>query len=304
MNAFIAFLSQASLPEDCQRIFHGRGGRFPGAEHLCLDWYPPALLLTSFRELSETEISEVRTAIEAFWHRLQPDAPLNLVFQHRSGLGTRTELLCGDLPESHVITELGLKYLVHLLRGQNHGLFLDMREGRRFVREQAAGKKVLNLFSYTCAFSVAALAGGAEEVVNIDMAKGALSIGKQNHQLNGIEGRARFLGHDIFSSWGKLTRYGPYELVIADPPSNQKGSFIATKDYVRLLRRLPELVAPGGELLLCLNAPELGSDFLMQQVKDTAPSLEYIGRIANPAIYADIDEEKSLKVLHYRKADV
>lgn len=301
MNAFFEFMQQASLPEDCQRIFHGRGGRFVGAEHLCLDWYPPALLLTSFRELDEQELAEVRSAVESFWQRVSPQLPLNLVFQHRSGLGTRTELLSGELPETHVISELGLKYLVHLLRGQNHGLFLDMREGRRFVREHADGKKVLNLFSYTCAFSVAARAGGAEEVVNIDMAKGALSIGKQNHQLNGIDGGARFLGHDIFSSWGKLTRYGPYDLVIADPPSNQKGSFIATKDYVRLLRRLPELVAPGGDVLLCLNAPELGSDFLMQQVKDTAPALEFVGRVANPEVYADVDEEKSLKVLHYRK---
>lgn len=301
MQAFIDFLATAELPDDCRRMFHGRGGRYPGAEHLCLDWYAPALLLTSFCELSADELATAKAALEAFWQRVGEAAPLTLVYQYRSGAGTRTECLCGELPNDHVIEEQGLKFRVHLMRGQNHGLFLDMREGRRFVHEHARGKKVLNLFSYTCAFSVAALAGGATEVVNIDMAKGALSIGKQNHELNGLVGGARFLGHDIFSSWGKLTRYGPYDLVIADPPSNQKGSFIATKDYVRLLRRLPELVKEGGDLLLCLNAPELGSDFLMAQVAETAPSLAFVTRIANPAVYADVDEEKSLKVLHYQK---
>ncbi|MBT1445735.1 class I SAM-dependent methyltransferase [Shewanella sp. JM162201] len=308
MQGFIDFLATASLTEDCQRLFHGRGGRVAGAEHLCLDWFEPALLLTSFKELDEASVAALRDAITAFWHRCQreqntPDAPLNLVYQYRSGAGTRTELLCGALPETHIISEMGLKFQVHLLRGQNHGLFLDMREGRRFVREQASGKKVLNLFSYTCGFSVAALAGGAASVVNIDMAKGALAIGRQNHHLNAVASGAQFLGHDIFNSWGKLSRMGPYELVIADPPSNQKGSFIATKDYVRLLRRLPELVAPGGDVLLCLNAPELGSEFLLSQVAETAPTLEFIGRVANPPVYADIDEEKSLKVLHFRKTE-
>jgi len=144
-----------------------------------------------------------------------------------------------------------------VLRGQNHGLFLDMAEGRRWVRDHAAarstdryGLKVLNLFAYTCAFSVGALQAGARHVVNVDMSHGAIGVGQQNHQLNGITTGAAFLPHDIFSSWGKITRGGPYGLVIVDPPSYQKGSFVATKDYARLMRRLPDLLAPGGHALL------------------------------------------------------
>ena len=60
------------------------------------------------------------------------------------------------------------------------------------------------------------------------------------------------------------------------------------------------MLAPQGEVLLCLNAPELGCDFLMQQVANTAPQLSYVERIANPSVFADIDEQKSLKVLRYR----
>lgn len=160
---------------------------------------------------------------------------------------------------------------------------------------------MLNLFAYTCAFSVAALQGGAVQVVNVDMARGALALGQQNHHLNDLGAGAVFLAHDIFSSWGKITRAGPYDLVIADPPSYQKGSFVATKDYARLLRRLPGLLAPGGHALLCLNAPELGLDFLRQQVSKQAPEMAFVQRVANPAVFVDVDEERGLKVAVYRQ---
>jgi 23S rRNA (cytosine1962-C5)-methyltransferase len=154
---------------------------------------------------------------------------------------------------------------------------------------------VLNLFAYTCAFSVAALQGGAAQVVNIDMARGALATGQQNHQLNGLHG-ALFWPHDVFTTWGKIARHGPYDLVVADPPSYQKGSFVATKDYPRLMRRLPDLLRPGGHALLCLNAPELGMDFLVGNALKEAPEIRFVQRLANPPMFADVDAERALKV--------
>jgi len=88
--------------------------------------------------------------------------------------------------------------------------------------------------------------------------------------------------------------------VIVDPPSFQRGSFVATKDYARLMRRLPDLLAPGGHALLCLNAPELGLAFLQDQMREIAPELEFVERVANPAVFADVSQERSLKVLAYR----
>ncbi len=152
----------------------------------------------------------------------------------------------------------------------------------------------------TCAFSVVALQAGAKQVVNVDMSHGAMAIGQQNHPLNGISTGATFLMHDIFKTWGKITRSGPYGLVIVDPPSYQKGSFIATKDYAKLMRRLPELLAPGGYALLCLNAPELGLDFLQDQMQALAPELKFVERVTNPAAFADVSSERSLKVLAYQ----
>ncbi|CAM3910295.1 class I SAM-dependent methyltransferase [Shewanella aquimarina] len=303
MESFKQALQQVQFSEEAERLFHGRGGRYAGAEHLCLDWFPPVLLLTSFKEIDEAALEELTQAIQARWRAEKGEQAFNLVFQHRCAGQTQTHLLYGEVPEPHIVSENGARFQVHLLRGQNHGLFLDMRAGRAWVKANAAQANVLNLFAYTCGFSVMALQGGADQVVNIDMSKGALAIGKQNHLLNELPHGARFLGHDIFKSWGKLTKMGPYDLIIADPPSNQRGSFVATKDYARLLRRLPQLLASNGEVLLCLNAPELGIDFLKQQVAEQSPTLEFVEQLANPEVFLDSDADKALKVLRYRQRE-
>ncbi|KAF1047297.1 MAG: hypothetical protein GAK38_02010 [Xylophilus sp.] len=92
--------------------------------------------------------------------------------------------------------------------------------------------------------------------------------------------------------------------MIVDPPSYQKGSFVAAKDYARLLRRLPDLLVPGGHALVCLNAPELGMDFLQEQVQAAAPGWEFIGRVPNPPAFADAAPERALKVAVYREPEL
>ena len=295
MQALLDAIAQATPGQDACRIFHGRGGLHPGCEHLSLDWYAPVWLLTSFQPLSDAQLHSVHAALAQ-----RPEA-LNWVYQLRqSGQGrSDTRLMAGSVPEPHEVCEQGARYRVHVLKGQNHGLFLDMACGRQWLREQAPGRRVLNLFAYTCSFSVAALQGGAHEVVNIDMAAGALAIGQQNHRLNHLVG-GRFLAHDLFKSWGKVKRLGPYDIVVADPPSYQKGSFVATKDYARVVRRLPELLAPGGQALLCLNAPEIPEQFLRDLVAAEAPDLAFVQRLDNPVVFADADPQRALKVMLFR----
>jgi 23S rRNA (cytosine1962-C5)-methyltransferase len=305
MQALLDTLATAPLPGDAQRIFHGRGGLHPGSESWALDWYAPVWVATKFGEASTDEVQVLAQALAARWSALAPDQPLNWVLQQRQpgGPASRpvTECMAGGVPEPHVVSEAGAHYRVQVLKGQNHGLFLDMAEGRRWVRENARGARVLNLFAYTCAFSVAALQGGAAQVVNLDMAAGAMATGQHNHRLNfagsPIEGRARFLVHDLFKSWGKVLRMGPYDLVIMDPPSHQKGSFVATKDYPRLLRRLPELLMPSGQALLCLNAPEIPESFLREQLAIEAPTMVVEQRLPNPAAFADASSDRALKVI-------
>lgn len=306
MQALLNAIATMDLPTDARRVFHGRGGLYPGCEHWALDAFPPVFVLTSFLPATDDALATIGAALTQRWLVLAPGQPLNWVYQCRAEGCTETRLMAGSVPEPHVVTEQGARFLVHVLKGQNHGLFLDMAEGRRWVREHVAGRtrfRVLNLFAYTCAFSVVALQAGAKQVVNVDMSHGAIAIGQQNHQLNGLAGGANFLPHDIFSTWGKITRSGPYDLIIVDPPSYQKGSFVATKDYARLMRRLPDLLMPGGHALLCLNAPELGVAFLQDQMQELAPGLVWVERVANPAAFADVSADRSLKVLVYRAPD-
>lgn len=308
MQALLDTIASMPLPQQACRVFHGRGGLHPGCEAWSLDAYPPAFVLTSFAPATDDQLATVGAALQARWAQLAPGEPLNWVFQQRGDAQrvqgrADTRLMAGQVPEPHTVSEDGARYRVHVLRGQNHGLFLDMAGGRAWVRQFAAdhrsragrGARVLNLFAYSCAFSVAALQGGAAQVINVDMARGALATGQQNHQLNGLAG-ALFWPHDVFATWGKIARHGPYDLIVADPPSYQKGSFVATKDYPRLMRRLPELLAPGGHALLCLNAPELGIGFLLEQMTQQAPGLTFVERLSNPAAFEDIDAERALKV--------
>ena len=314
MQALLDAIAAMPPPADARRIFHGRGGLHPGCESWTLDAFPPVFVLTCFAPAAEAELAAIGAALQARWAQLAPGQPLNWVFQQRgeaqrSAGRADTHVMAGRVPDPHVVTEAGARYQVHVLRSQNHGLFLDMAAGRHWVRQWAAafaaqhghGPRVLNLFAYTCAFSVAALQGGAAQVVNIDMARGALATGQHNHALNALAGRAQFWPHDIFTSWGKIARHGPWDLIIADPPSHQKGSFVAAKDYPRLMRRLPELLAPAGHALLCLNAPELDMDFLHHHVHEQAPGLTFVERVPNLVVFRDVDERRALKVALYRR---
>jgi 23S rRNA (cytosine1962-C5)-methyltransferase len=200
------------------------------------------------------------------------------------------------------ICEHGLHYRLDLGKKQNSGLFLDMRYGRQWVQAQAAGKRVLNLFAYTCGFSVAALAGGARQVVNLDMARAALSRGRDNHRLNQHDlSQVVFLGHDLFKSWGKVGKYGPYDLIIIDPPSFQRGSFVLSKDYPKVLRRLPELLSVNGVVLACSNDPEIGPDYLIQAMASEAPRLRFSERLENPPEFPDSQPDSALKALVFRR---
>ena len=303
MQALIDTIATMAPCTDAQRLFHGRGGLHPGCEHLALDCYPPVWVLTSFLPLEDDALATIGQALEARWQQCMPGQALNWVYQWRTEGRAETRLMAGAVPEPHEVSENGAHFRVHVQKGQNHGLFLDMAAGRQWVAAHAAshpGLRVLNLFAYTCAFSVVALKAGARHVLNVDMSHGAIAIGQQNHQRNGISAGASFLPHDIFSTWGKITRGGPYDLIVVDPPSYQKGSFVATKDYTRLMRRLPDLLQAGGHALLCLNAPELGVSFLQDSMRELAPDLTFVARVPNPPVFADVSAERSLKVLTYQ----
>lgn len=285
------------LPQglEAQRLFHGRGHAWQGYEHVCIDWYNALALITLYRESDDDWIQQLSQ-----WLTDNAGATA-VVVQYRCRQGAPFQCRIGEMPDFMEIQENGLKYGLYLNRSQNTGLFLDMANGRRWVQAHCDGRRVLNLFAYTCAFSVAAVAGGASKVVNVDMSRAALSHGRDNHRLNNHDlSKVVFEGVDIFRSFGRLKKHGPYELLISDPPSFQKGSVDIRKDYAKLLRRIPELVVPGGDLLLCLNAPELDEHFLQQQVAEFASDCVLVERIHAPEVFIEAQAGKGLKVFHYR----
>ena len=270
-----------------------------------MDWLQGVVLVSLFKEPGADELQALKQLLIALsqspvW---QASGAHTLVMQHRYTLNSDTEWLVGEAIDEWTLTEGGLRYRVDLGRKQNNGLFLDMRYGRDWVQANAQGKRVLNLFAYTCGFSVAALEGGAQHVVNLDMSRAALSRGRDNHRLNGHDlTKVTFLGHELFKSWGKVKSTGPYDLVIIDPPSFQKGSFLLTKDYQRVVRRLPELLTEDGVVLACMNDPSLGADFLIDGVTRDAPSLRFEQRLANPPEFPDADVECGLKALVFKQS--
>lgn len=285
------------LQIDSCRIFHGRGHVFPGLACVSIDFFHPLMLITLYDEPPsgwceqfQREVIPVCVAITDV-----------LVLQRRYLPKSPSEILKGQVPEVVFARRGAMRFNLHLAQQQNTGFFLDMEPGRLWVEQHASGKRVLNLFAYTCAFSVVAIAAGAEKVVNVDMSSAALNVGRANHYLNGLEkDKSQYLAENILKSWSRVKKPGPYDVVIIDPPSYQKGSFIAERDYAKVIRRLPELMPAGGLVLACLNSPELTELFLKQVFDEQCPQAKFIERLAPSSDFPDVDRDKQLKLLVYQ----
>jgi len=282
---------------DSYRLLHGRGKCFDGFEFVNIDFFQPVLLLVFYKEPPENWLAQI---VDYLKDKLSEQLSCVLV-QRRYLASAPSEVVLGILPEKNYARRGNLLFNLHLNAQQNSGFFLDMESGRQWIENNVSGKRVLNLFAYTCAFSVVAVAAGAEKIVNVDMSSPALNLGRANHQLNGFpKEKTEFVAENILKSWSRVKKPGPYDVVIIDPPSYQKGSFIAEKDYAKVIRRLPELMPQGGLVLACLNAPELSDEFLKNQFSEYLPSADYVERLAPHPDFPDINSEQQLKLLVYR----
>ena len=280
----------------CQRLFHGRGHAYTGYEHVNVDWLSPVVLITLYKEVNSDWIQEIANELMT----LIPDC-LSVQVQYRCRSRAPFEILVGQEISQTIVNEDGLKFNIQLGKSQNTGLFLDIKNGRSWIKNHAKNKNILNLFSYTCAFSVAALAGGAKQVVNIDNNKSVLSKGRENHRLNQQDtNKVKFEPVNIFNSWRRVRKYAPYDMLISDPPSFQTGSVNIKRDYKKIIQRIPELMNPNSDLLLCLNSPELSEDFLFQTVSENCPECKYIEKIQAPDVFKEAEDGKGLKVLLFR----
>jgi len=289
-----------NLSPEFQRIFHGRGGLYEGFKHLSIDSIDTILSVALyFKEENEDALLDLLKNYCAFSRHD------TLVVQRRYLKGSPSEVLIGKIPDTIFAIENGVKIKLNLLSNRNSGYFADMKNGRAFVKEHAKDKSVLNLFSYSCTFSIAAMQGGASKVSNIDMSKGALSLGRSNHHLNNIDTRdVSFHPYNILKSFSRIKKKGPYNLIIIDPPTFQKGSFEATKDYRKIIMKLPQIAAQKCILLACLNSPDLDEEFLKELIKELAPSFKFSHRLKNVIEFTSADETRSLKNLIFLRENI
>ncbi len=188
-----------------------------------------------------------------------------------------TPWIGSSVPSEIPIVEQGVRFLIRPYDGYATGLFLEQRGNRARIRAAAAGRRVLNLFAYTCGFGVVAALGGATETTNVDVSKRCLEWGKRNFEANGVDcGGQRFFASDVFEFFGRARRQGRrYDLAIIDPPTfaRVKGAsrpFVLREQLDALVSQTLELLDPGGELLLCTNQRDLGHAALERAVRSAA----------------------------------
>ncbi|MCT7610314.1 class I SAM-dependent methyltransferase [Aliarcobacter butzleri] len=281
---------------EIKRVFHGRGNFYEDFNYLTVDSLNEILFATFFEESSDENeiIKALKDIANAYNYK-------TFIVQKKYKKDELNEAIIGEIPPFYIVVENGLKYKINFFN-KNIGIFLDMKIGREYISSICKDKNVLNLFSYTCAFSVVAINAKAKQVVNVDMAKGALTTGRENHHLNNLDTKkVKFMPYDILKSWNRIKKEGPYDIIIIDPPSFQKGSFAATKDYEKIIKKLPELASENCIVLSCLNAPELDSDFIKQKFEEFAPTFKFEKRLENLKEFITNNEEKSLKNLIFKK---
>jgi 23S rRNA (cytosine1962-C5)-methyltransferase len=179
----------------------------------------------------------------------------------------------GEAGERLVVEEQGLKFWVNLGDYLDTGLFMDHRLTRARVRDEARGKRFLNLFCYTGAFTVYAASGGAASTLSVDLSNTYLDWLEDNLELNGLSSARHTLLRADALAWVEAQRTEPerYDLVVCDPPSfstskRMKGTLDVQRDHVRLLQALRELLTPGGILYFSTNY--LGFELKESAVRD------------------------------------
>jgi len=284
---------------DFKRLFHGRGSCYKNWEFLTVDSIDKNLYIVFFSEIA----NQLETQLHDMFERLYSSFNYScVILQKRYILKEPAQVLFGELLSETFANEFGLKYQLNLLSSRNHGFFADMKNGREFVLKNSNNKKVLNLFSYTCAFSLCAIKGNAKLVVNVDMSKGALTQGRANHHLNNLSTKdVQFMPYNILKSWNRIKKAGPYDLIIIDPPTFQKGSFIATKDYDKLIKKLNTLCSDSCTVLAASNSPDINSDYIRDIFTEHANDFQFVRRLDILDTFPSLYEERTLKNLIFQR---
>ncbi|MDD9782504.1 class I SAM-dependent rRNA methyltransferase [Priestia megaterium] len=225
------------------------------------------------------------------------------------------DFVAGDKGEFPLIVkENGIRFAVYLNDGAMVGVFLDQRDVRKTIRDKyAKGKTVLNMFSYTGAFSVAAALGGAAKTTSVDLANRSLAKTIEQFSVNGIDHEAQdIIVEDVFKYFKYAVKKNmTFDLVVLDPPSfakSKKHTFSAAKDYKDLLKEAIALTKPNGVIVASTNASNFDMkkfhSFIEKAFNEKGERYKMMEQFALPSDFKTIKEFKSgnyLKVVFIQK---
>ncbi len=269
----------------CYRVYDHDLPEFP----FCIEFYADKLYVAEYKRrhgLTDEEHDKwMQESLEAISETL--NVPKENIFlklrQRKAGRLGQYQKLDGAARE-FIVDENGLKFIVNLGDYLDTGLFPDHRITRQIVRQQSAGKKVLNLFAYTGSFSVYAAAGGAEEVMTVDLSKTYLDWAKRNLQLNGFDDseKYKFQQADVKQYLNELPA-DYFDLAIMDPPtfSNSKrmDDFLdIQRDHVELINNCLEALKAGGSLYFSTNSRK----FVLDKEKINTRNIKDITKATTP----------------------
>jgi len=189
----------------------------------------------------------------------------------KEGLNESSGLLIGEEPPEHVlIRENGLSYQVNIREGHKTGFYLDQRDNRAMVASLSGGREVLNCFSYTGGFGLAAMAGGAKSVINIDSSEQSLQMASNNAALNNMDSECfSVMAADVPSSLREMQNaQQSFDLIVLDPPKfidNKQQIDRGARAYKDINLQAFKLLRPGG-LLFTFSCSGLMPDRLFQKI--------------------------------------
>ena len=210
-----------------------------------------------------------------------------------------------EAPDFFTVLENGVLYQVFMNDGLMTGIFLDQHEVRgSLVDGLAKGKSLLNMFSYTAAFSVAAAMGGANQTTSVDLAKRSRELSQAHFQANGIStDDHRFVVMDVFEYFKYAKRKGlTYDVIVLDPPSfarNKKQTFSVAKDYHKLISQSLEILNPEGIIIASTNAANVSRQKFTEQIDKgfAGRSYQILNKYGLPADFAYNKKDESSNYL-------
>ncbi|CVV67949.1 TPA: class I SAM-dependent rRNA methyltransferase [Streptococcus pneumoniae] len=281
------------------RLFNQEGDGFGG---LTVDLYGDYAVFSWYNSY----VYQIRQTISEAFRQVFPEVLGAYEKIRFKGLDYESAHVYGqEAPDFFNVLENGVLYQVFMNDGLMTGIFLDQHEVRgSLVDGLAMGKSLLNMFSYTAAFSVAAAMGGASHTTSVDLAKRSRELSQAHFQANGLStDEHRFIVMDVFEYFKYAKRKDlTYDVIVLDPPSfarNKKQTFSVVKDYHKLISQSLEILNPGGIIIASTNAANVSRQKFTEQIDKgfAGRSYQILNKYGLPADFAYNKKDESSNYL-------